>query len=57
MYRHKGLPTGIIAMPQEVMRALGSDHFGASPLQRGDYCASGERRQCSHKSAAATNTS
>ena len=57
MYRHDGLPAGIIAMPQKMMRSLGSDHLEAGPLQRRDDCAPGQRRQCSHKSAAATGTS
>jgi len=36
VYRHDCLPAGIIAMPQEMMRSLGSDHLEAGPLQRRD---------------------
>ena len=57
MYRHYCLPAGIITVPQEMMRPLGSDHLEAGPLQRRNDCAAGHGRQCPHACAAATGTS
>jgi len=46
MYQHYCLPAGIITVPQEMMRPLGSDHLEVGPLQRRNDCAAGHGRQC-----------
>ena len=57
MNGHDCLAAGIIPLPQEMMRPLGSDHLKAGPLQGRDDVAARERRQRSDASALATGTS
>jgi hypothetical protein len=57
MNRHERLAAGIIPVPQETMRPLGSDHRKAGPFQCRDDDAARERRQRYHASASATGTS